>query len=295
MTGPSEEARSTLAVRVTCPRGIFWRRRSRISPSHRANAAGSLRFGLKNRWFTVRISTLARAPPTSPSAAPNPVMLDIMWSGLSYDAAMSLSIPKFPSDAVDREHSRHLESRNDLVLVRENIPLLVADHGAYDPHLQKRRDCLCRCEAQVARVSREDHMATVLVDSGNSELEVASRKPRYEVVREVDLGTALVFWLVNGGRIPPRDPGVDSEPPAEWPADGCGSGGDAASCSWQKERVVDQRRQPVGFIGCNHPDGHPRLEELQSSLSSYRPRSWAASRRWQVRRLRDGASHCDKR
>src|SRR5688500_12837325 len=118
-------------------------------------------------------------------------MLDIMWSGLSYDPAMSLSIPEFPSDTVDREHSRHLESWNDLVVVGEDIPRRMAEHRTDDPHLEQGRDCLCRCEPEVAFVSREDHVAAVLVDTGDSELEIPSGKPRYEVVREVDLGAAL--------------------------------------------------------------------------------------------------------
>jgi hypothetical protein len=37
-----------------------------------------MRLGLKKRWLTERISTLRRAAPIVPSAAPKPVMLEII-------------------------------------------------------------------------------------------------------------------------------------------------------------------------------------------------------------------------
>src|SRR5690348_804735 len=59
----------------TCPRSRRCRSRSRSSPSMPANSYGSLNWGLKYRWLTVRISIRNRPPETSPSAAPKPVML----------------------------------------------------------------------------------------------------------------------------------------------------------------------------------------------------------------------------
>src|SRR6266550_4892522 len=187
MTGPATTSRSTLAVKVTWPRAILWRSSSRISPSHRAKAEGSLRLGLKNLWLTVLISTLARASPMSPSAEPNPVMLDIMWSGLSYGAPMSLSIPKIPSDTVDREHARHLEPRNHLVLVGEDVPLLVAHDRTQDADLEQCGQSLGWRSPSVARDEWEDRVPAVLVHCRRPQLEVPSGKALEKVVREVDL------------------------------------------------------------------------------------------------------------
>jgi hypothetical protein len=80
MRPPSDSLRSTRANNDTCPRAIAFRIASRTSPSHFARSLGSLMDGLKNRWFTERISTETRAAPTVPSADPNPVMLLIMFS-----------------------------------------------------------------------------------------------------------------------------------------------------------------------------------------------------------------------
>src|SRR5687767_8243094 len=152
---------------------------------------------------------------------------------------MSLSIPEFPPDTVDREHARHLESRNDLVLVGKNVPLLVAEDGAHDPDLQQRGQRLCCRDPHVAGAQREDRVTAVLIDSRYAQLEVAPRKAVDEVACEVDLGPALVLWLIRPGSIPTRDPGVHAEPASERSTDGGRSRSAGTRCFGEKERIVD--------------------------------------------------------
>src|SRR4051812_12769019 len=105
--------------------------------------------GLKKRWFTERTSTLTRPPPTSPSAAPNPVMLRIISSRVSYARATTLSIrravgppparpsvPELPAHAVELHLPRHEEARHLGVPLLKQVPELVRHHRRLDPDLQ---------------------------------------------------------------------------------------------------------------------------------------------------------------
>src|ERR1043166_745980 len=100
---------------------------SRTSPSQRASSDGSLTDGLKKRWLTARISTETRDSPTSPSAAPKPVMLRIMAGKL---------IPELPSHAVEVCLTRHQETRHLLVSLAEHVAELPRDDGVHDAKLE---------------------------------------------------------------------------------------------------------------------------------------------------------------
>src|SRR3982750_3123711 len=100
------DVRSVRADNVTCPRAIRLRSASRTSGSQRDRSLGSLMLGEKNRWLTVLSSTLTRDPPTTPSAAPKPVMLRIIDNRASYELATTLSIEEVPSDSVVIDRAR---------------------------------------------------------------------------------------------------------------------------------------------------------------------------------------------
>src|SRR5215203_5824865 len=95
--------------------------------------------GLKKRWFTDRTSTLTRPLPTTPSAAPNPVMLRIISSSVSYGTATRLSIPEIPSHAVELRLPRHLESWNQHVPLLKQVAELVRDDRGLDADLEPER------------------------------------------------------------------------------------------------------------------------------------------------------------
>src|SRR5690606_5348712 len=109
-------SRSAFTVTLTWPRAILRRRRSRISPSQRWKDDGTLKLGLKNLWLTVRISTVTLVFPTTPSAAPNPVMLRIIAKPLNIGAAIVLSIPEAPPDPIQNGRTRHEVPRHRLVI-----------------------------------------------------------------------------------------------------------------------------------------------------------------------------------
>src|SRR2546423_326085 len=124
------------ATSVTWPRLTPRRSASRTSPSHRANSDGSLIEGLKKRWLTDRTSTATRVPPTSPSAAPNPVMLRIIDKRVSYALTTTLSIPELPAHAVELVQSRHQVARHELVRHTLDVPELIGQHRAHDPYFE---------------------------------------------------------------------------------------------------------------------------------------------------------------
>src|SRR5260221_443052 len=133
-------SRSNRANSVTWPRETPRRMASRTSPSHRASTPGSLMDGLKNRWLTERTSTLTRPLPTSPSAAPKPVMLRIISSRVSYDAATILSIPEIPSHAVELRLARKVVTGNLRVSLLKQVPELVGDDRRLHADFQLERD-----------------------------------------------------------------------------------------------------------------------------------------------------------
>src|SRR5258705_887067 len=109
---------------------------------------------------------------------------------------MSLSIPEFPSNAVDGEHPRHLEAGNHVILISENLPLLVADHRPETSDLELGGQCLRRHRPEISAGEWKDVMPPILVDDGGADVQVAPRKPLAEVIRVVDLGAALVPRLI---------------------------------------------------------------------------------------------------
>src|SRR5688500_9852118 len=139
---PAIAVRSVRAETVTCPRAIRRRSASRTSGSHRASSLGSLMLGEKNRWLTVRSSTLTRDPPTAPSAAPNPVMLRIMNSRASYELTTTLSIEEVPAHAVVVGQPRHLKAGNHRVDLARHIAVLPRNRSIVEPQLEQRGDDL---------------------------------------------------------------------------------------------------------------------------------------------------------
>jgi hypothetical protein len=100
---------------------------------------------------------------------------------------MGLSIPKIPSDAVDREHPRHLEAGDYEVLIAEKIALLIADDRAQNSNLEETGHSSPTGDILISRRERKKHVAPVLVDSGHAQREVPPREPLDEIVREVQL------------------------------------------------------------------------------------------------------------
>src|SRR5688572_11233992 len=161
-----------------CPRAIRRRSASRTSGSHRERSPGSLMLGEKKRWLTVLSSTLTREPPTTPSAAPKPVMLRIMNSRASYELATTLSIEEVPAHAVVVRQSRHLEPGHDGVDLAENISILPRDRRVIEPQLEQSRHRLVlrREVGRGRRLAREPHLGTVLVSHRQEDVEIPLRK-----------------------------------------------------------------------------------------------------------------------
>ena len=86
--------------------------------------------GLKNRWLTERISTDTRAPPTSPSADPKPVML--------FDHEF-ISIDEIPAHPIVVRLARHDERRNQRVPLAEEIAKLPRHRRVEHTDLEQRR------------------------------------------------------------------------------------------------------------------------------------------------------------
>src|SRR5690606_16509470 len=95
------------------------------------SSAGSRMVALKNRWLTERSSTATRAVPTTPSAAPNPVMLRITCKLASYGMTtiLSISVREVPANAIVVDRPRHREPGNHLVLLVHEVPVLVGERG----------------------------------------------------------------------------------------------------------------------------------------------------------------------
>src|SRR5690242_17377361 len=218
MTAPAGPWRSRRAVNDTWPRAMCCRSSSRTSPSKRARAAGSLMLGLKNRWLTVRISTVTCAVPTRPVAAPNPVMLRIMWNRVSYGATRTLSIPEVPADAVHHLLSREDESRDVRHARRKDREELLDEQRRIDDaHFNARRD---RVAVQRDRARGTDHLrpprrreerrAPVLVGHGSHEAEVVPWEATQPVGAQVQLDARLILRPVVAWRRPADAGDVDA-------------------------------------------------------------------------------------
>src|SRR5688500_14399358 len=162
--------------------------------------------GLKNRWFTERTSTLTRPPPTTPSAAPNPVMLRIISSGVSYGGATRLSIPEIPSDTVELRLARHLESGDQRVPLLKHVAELVRHDRGRDADLDPEREGadVIRGHGRVAR-QREAYARPVFVRQRRQEAEVSSREAIQQVGLDVQLGAGLVLRTVVAAAVAPGD------------------------------------------------------------------------------------------
>src|SRR5687767_10585550 len=79
-------------------------------------------------------------PATTPSAAPNPVMLRIIGNRASYGATRTLSIREGPSHAVQVRLPRTQEAGNLLRVLPSEIAQLPVDHRVGDADLELRRD-----------------------------------------------------------------------------------------------------------------------------------------------------------
>src|SRR4051812_4245269 len=115
---------------------------------------------------------------------------------------MALSIPEIPSHTVDRENPGHLETGNDEVGIPEDVALLIGDDGAENSNFEKRGNHPCAASVYIAGGQRKDHMAAVLVDAGDVELEIASRESPQKFVAVIQLGATLVLWLIRQSLVP---------------------------------------------------------------------------------------------
>src|SRR5436190_20295472 len=169
--------------------------------------------GLKKRWFTERTSTLTRPPPTTPSAAPNPVMLRIISSGLSYGTTTRLSIPEIPSHAIELRLTRHLEARNQPVPLLEHVTELIGHDCRLNADLQSEGDDANIGDAdQVPIEEREPNRGAVVVSQRSEEAEVSPRESIEEVRLDVQLAPRLVARTKDSRRVAPREsPGIGVE------------------------------------------------------------------------------------
>src|SRR5688572_3791245 len=180
------------AMSVTWPRAIDRLSASRTSPSHRDSSEGSFRLGLKKRWLTVRSSTLTRAAPTSPAAAPNPVMLRIMASRASYGAATTLSIPEVPSHAVQGRLARQAVAGHELRRpLPDRIALSPEDHGVHDPDLDQRAQLMAAEGDLRSGRGREGDAVPVIVSRRDQRAELPARKLLQPAGSNVDLRANL--------------------------------------------------------------------------------------------------------
>src|SRR5688500_6345416 len=203
------------ATSVTCPRAIARRRVSRTSPSHRDSSEGSLRLGLKKRWLTVRSSTLTRAAPTSPAAAPNPVMLRIMASRASYGAATTLSIPEVPSHTVQRRLPRQAVAGHELgSALTDGISLPPEEHGIDQTDFDQRVDLVAAEGDARPRRRGEGYAVAVIMSHRNQCAELAARKLLQPPRADVDLGADLHLRSIEALSLPPKgeDIGVHRAP-----------------------------------------------------------------------------------
>src|SRR5215213_11489728 len=168
---------------------------------------GSLMDGLKKRWFTERTSTLTRPPPTTPSAEPNPVMLRIISSQLSYGVATRLSIPEIPSHTVELGLPRQIISGDELVPLLKHVAELIRHHRRLHSDLQAEGDGAHVSRGdQVAVGERKPHGRAVLVRKGREQPEVAAGEAVQEVGLDVQLTARLISRPIQSSGVVPRDP-----------------------------------------------------------------------------------------
>src|SRR6185295_17471929 len=95
---------------------------------------------------------------------------------------MALSIPELPPDAIGRQHSRHFEALDYVVLVREKIALLVGNYRPQDPDLNDSRERFGDFRSDVTGGERKIDMASVLEYHPRFHSELAPRKSPGEIV-----------------------------------------------------------------------------------------------------------------
>src|SRR5688572_29406353 len=228
--------------------------------------------GLKKRWFTERTSTLTRPPPTTPSAAPNPVMLRIISSSVSYGGTTRLSIPEIPSDTGELCLSRHLKAGYQRVPLLEQIAELVRDDRGRDSDLDPEGEGadVIRSRRRVAR-QREAYARSVFVRERRQEAEVSPGEAIQQVGLDVQLGAGLVARTVVATTIRPGDaprirmkrleqPAADRDRARRGFALGShGSADDAVldQLHWREQRRRATPDQPTADPEV--PESHPRL------------------------------------
>src|SRR5687768_272025 len=181
-----------------------------------------------------------------------------------------LSIPELPANAVDREHPRHLEPRYDLVRIRQDIALLIADDRPHDPNFQQRRKCFCRQYFDIGSAKRKKISTAVFVNSGESQLEVSRRKPARKRAREVDLRAALELWPIRYLRLPSRDERIDPETPCKRSSDRADDPVRSAERDRLKCCVIDYRRRHQRVVQSHSAKRDPRAEKLDADFPSRR-------------------------
>src|SRR5688572_15811258 len=256
------------ATSVTCPRAIARRRVSRTSPSHRDSSEGSFRLGLKKRWLTVRSSTLTRAAPTSPAAAPNPVMLRIMASRASYGAATTLSIPELPSHTVQGRLARQAVAGYELGRpLPDRIALSPEEYGINEADLDEGAQLMAAERDERSGRPREGDAVPVVVAHGDQGAELAARKLLQPARSHVDLRANLHLRPVERLPLPTKreDIGVNGSPNASSDAAEPRSG--APLVVPHERRIEDDRWRDVDRVERDGASREPQISESERHLT----------------------------
>src|SRR5439155_8659675 len=163
------------------------------------------------------------APPTSPSAAPKPVMLFIIGNHVSNSTTTRLSIPKLPPDAVEIRLPRRGEAEYLGVSLAQEISELPGHDCADDTELEQRRDCaVARYGRHIRGPRGEAHIRAIFVRHRCAQAEIATRNASQKVGRDEQLAPRLIPSAVVARRIGPFDRG---QVRAHGPPDASANGG----------------------------------------------------------------------
>src|SRR5688572_2643766 len=257
------------AMSVTWPRAIDRLSASRTSPSHRDSSEGSFRLGLKKRWLTVRSSTLTRAAPTNPAAAPNPVMLRIMASRASYDAATTLSIPEVPSHTVDRRLARHGKARNELVRpLSDRVTLPPEQHRIDEPDLDQGVQLMAARRDRGTRRPLKRDAITVVMAHGEQRAEMPARELLQPPRSDVHLRSNLHQRTVGSLPLPAEREDVGVNRPPHPSANGAEHCARAPFVVSDEHRVEDDRRDDLHGVEYHRAASQPHLPQPEAHLST---------------------------
>src|SRR5665647_742920 len=87
------------------------------------------------------------------------------------------SIPELPPQPVEADGARHVEIRNDLILISHDISNLISGDSLQYSYLHKcRHDTAGSCCSHPGG-ERKSHRASVILNEGNLEPEIAAWEP----------------------------------------------------------------------------------------------------------------------